>query len=102
MRSRKKSPTRTFAAYGPIPIVSKISLLKSTQKPGAGTPTFENYRSNHRMTTISTPLTKLFKIQHPVFLAGMNVAAGPGLAAAVTNAGGLGILHLAPTTNSNL
>jgi NAD(P)H-dependent flavin oxidoreductase YrpB (nitropropane dioxygenase family) len=44
------------------------------------------------MTTINTPLTKLFKIKHPIFLAGMNVAAGPGLAAAVTNAGGLGML----------
>ncbi|KAF9052713.1 2-nitropropane dioxygenase [Panaeolus papilionaceus] len=39
----------------------------------------------------STPLTRLFKINHPVMLAGMNVAAGPKLAAAVTNAviGGL-------------
>ncbi|KAF7796870.1 hypothetical protein EIP86_008055 [Pleurotus ostreatoroseus] len=35
----------------------------------------------------STPLTKLFGINHPVMLAGMNVAAGPKLAAAVTNAG---------------
>jgi NAD(P)H-dependent flavin oxidoreductase YrpB (nitropropane dioxygenase family) len=42
------------------------------------------------MGSISTPLTKLFGIKHPIFLAGMNVAAGPGLAAAVTNAGGLG------------
>lgn len=42
--------------------------------------------------TISTPLTKLFGIQHPVILAGMNVAAGPELAAAVTNAGGLGVI----------
>jgi NAD(P)H-dependent flavin oxidoreductase YrpB (nitropropane dioxygenase family) len=39
---------------------------------------------------LSTPLTKLFKIQHPVLLAGMAGAAGPELAAAVTNAGGLG------------
>jgi len=44
------------------------------------------------MATISTPLTKLFGVKHPIFLAGMNVAAGPGLAAAVTNAGGLGII----------
>jgi NAD(P)H-dependent flavin oxidoreductase YrpB (nitropropane dioxygenase family) len=43
------------------------------------------------MGSISTPLTKLFGIKHPIFLAGMNVAAGPGLAAAVTNAGGLGM-----------
>jgi len=41
---------------------------------------------------IRTPITDLFKINHPIFLAGMNVAAGPKLAAAVTNAGGLGVL----------
>lgn len=44
------------------------------------------------METIKTPLTKLFGITHPVLLAGMNVAAGPELAAAVTNAGGLGVI----------
>ncbi|KAI8608036.1 2-nitropropane dioxygenase [Chytriomyces sp. MP71] len=44
------------------------------------------------MTTLTTPLTKLFNIRHPVILAGMNVAAGPELAAAVTNAGGLGVI----------
>ncbi|KAF3065210.1 putative nitronate monooxygenase [Daldinia childiae] len=41
---------------------------------------------------IRTPVTDLFKINHPIFLAGMNVAAGPKLAAAVTNAGGLGVI----------
>ncbi|TCD61414.1 hypothetical protein EIP91_008448 [Steccherinum ochraceum] len=40
----------------------------------------------------TTPLTKLFGINHPVMLAGMNVAAGPKLAAAVTNAGGIGVI----------
>jgi len=44
------------------------------------------------MSVISTPITDLFKIQHPILLAGMNVAAGPELAAAVTNAGGLGVI----------
>lgn len=39
---------------------------------------------------LSTPITKLFNIKHPVMLAGMAGAAGPELAAAVTNAGGLG------------
>lgn len=34
----------------------------------------------------------MFGIKHPVLLAGMNVAAGPKLAAAVTNAGGLGVI----------
>lgn len=41
---------------------------------------------------IRTPITDLFKIQHPILLAGMNVAAGPKLAAAVSNAGGMGII----------
>jgi NAD(P)H-dependent flavin oxidoreductase YrpB (nitropropane dioxygenase family) len=44
------------------------------------------------MSVFQTPLTKLFGIQHPIVLAGMNVAAGPELAAAVTNAGGLGVI----------
>lgn len=40
----------------------------------------------------TTPFTKLFKIAHPISLAGMNVAAGPELAAAVSNAGGIGVI----------
>lgn len=42
--------------------------------------------------SLNTELTKLFGIKHPILLAGMNVAAGPELAAAVTNAGGLGVI----------
>ena len=41
---------------------------------------------------ISSPICELFGIQHPVILAGMNAVAGPDLAAAVTNAGGLGVV----------
>jgi|EP00235_Prasinoderma_singulare_P003283 NAD(P)H-dependent flavin oxidoreductase YrpB (nitropropane dioxygenase family) len=41
---------------------------------------------------LKTPATELFGIKHPVLLAGMNVAAGPRLAAAVTNAGGMGVI----------
>ncbi|KAK6192990.1 hypothetical protein LQW54_012914 [Pestalotiopsis sp. IQ-011] len=41
---------------------------------------------------IKTGITELFGIKHPILLAGMNVAAGPKLAAAVTNAGGLGVI----------
>ena len=41
---------------------------------------------------ISTPLTKYFGIKHPIILAGMYKAAGPELAAAVTNAGGIGVI----------
>ncbi|KAJ4359928.1 uncharacterized protein N0V89_000487 [Didymosphaeria variabile] len=41
---------------------------------------------------LSTPLTTLVNIQHPIMLAGMDQVAGPELAAAVTNAGGFGTL----------
>lgn len=44
------------------------------------------------MSVIKTAITDLFGINHPIILAGMNVAAGPELAAAVTNAGGLGVI----------
>jgi nitronate monooxygenase len=39
---------------------------------------------------LSTPLTKLLGIEHPIIQAGMASEAGPALAAAVSNAGGLG------------
>lgn len=41
---------------------------------------------------LTTELTKVFGIRHPVVLAGMGEASGPGLVAAVSNAGGLGVL----------
>ncbi|KZS90771.1 2-nitropropane dioxygenase [Sistotremastrum niveocremeum HHB9708] len=44
------------------------------------------------MAPLTTRITEQFGIQHPILLAGMNVAAGPELAAAVTNAGGLGVI----------
>ncbi|KLT44880.1 putative 2-nitropropane dioxygenase [Cutaneotrichosporon oleaginosum] len=44
------------------------------------------------MAVIRTQLTDMFNIPHPVLLAGMFVASGPRLAAAVTNAGGLGVI----------
>ena len=44
------------------------------------------------MALITTPVTQLLGIQHPVLLAGMGHTAGPDLVAAVSNAGGLGVL----------
>ncbi|KAI9569048.1 2-nitropropane dioxygenase [Boletus coccyginus] len=40
----------------------------------------------------STPLTRLLKIDHPIMLAGMDIAAGPRLAATITNSGGIGVI----------
>lgn len=41
---------------------------------------------------ITTPLTTLLGIQHPIVLAGMARTSGAALAAAVSNAGGLGVI----------
>jgi NAD(P)H-dependent flavin oxidoreductase YrpB (nitropropane dioxygenase family) len=41
---------------------------------------------------LGTPLCRRLGIEHPVFSAGMGAAAGPDLVAAVSNAGGLGVL----------
>lgn len=41
---------------------------------------------------ITTPLTTLLGIQHPILLAGMARTSGGRLAAAVSNAGGLGVI----------
>lgn len=37
-------------------------------------------------------MTDLFGVKHPIMLAGMGVAASPKLAAAVSNAGGVGVI----------
>src|SRR5690349_3812191 len=44
------------------------------------------------MATITTALTRLLGIQHPILLAPMGSAAGGKLAAAVTHAGGFGLV----------
>src|SRR3982751_4360040 len=44
------------------------------------------------MPGIETALTRLLQIEHPILLAPMGSAAGGRLAAAVTNAGGLGLV----------
>lgn len=44
------------------------------------------------MAPITTPITELLGIKHPILLAGMGHTAGPDLVAAVSNAGGLGVL----------
>jgi NAD(P)H-dependent flavin oxidoreductase YrpB (nitropropane dioxygenase family) len=44
------------------------------------------------MAIIETALTRLLGIEHPILLAPMGSAAGGRLAAAVTNAGGLGLV----------
>lgn len=47
---------------------------------------------------ISTRVTKLFGIKHPLILPGMSWISTPALVAAVSNAGGLGILATGPLT----
>ena len=47
-------------------------------------------------------ICELFGIDHPIFLAGMGGASCPKLAAAVSNAGGLGILGAAACTPNQM
>jgi len=42
--------------------------------------------------SLQTPLTEILGIKHPIMLAGMGGVAGPELAAAVSNAGGIGTI----------
>jgi len=44
------------------------------------------------MSLLTTPVTTLLNIQHPILLAGMGHTSGPELVAAVSNAGGLGVI----------
>lgn len=44
------------------------------------------------MSSLHTPICSVLKIQHPILLAGMARASGAPLAAAVSNAGGLGCI----------
>lgn len=44
------------------------------------------------MALLTTPVTKLLNIQHPILLAGMGHTSGPEMVAAVSNAGGLGVI----------
>ncbi len=51
---------------------------------------------------IRTPLCDLFEIKHPVILGGMGGATSPELVAAVSNAGGLGILGCSGRSPENI
>lgn len=42
--------------------------------------------------SVTTTATQLLGIQHPILLAGMGQTSGAPLAAAVSNAGGLGVI----------
>lgn len=87
--------SRDFSS-DPVPVESTWRCLVSTataaNAANAANAATANCDTDGHTEKIRTPATDLFKINHPVLLAGMNVAAGPKLAAAVTNAGGLGVL----------
>lgn len=51
---------------------------------------------------LRTPICDLFAIEYPIVLAGMGGASGPELAAAVSNAGGLGVLGAAASSPEEL
>jgi len=63
----------------------------------------EKQRDIHRMATaFNTSLCELMKIRYPIVQAGMAGSTTPELVAAVSNAGGLGILGASRLTLSQL
>jgi NAD(P)H-dependent flavin oxidoreductase YrpB (nitropropane dioxygenase family) len=54
------------------------------------------------VTLIRTPLTELLRIRHPVVQAAMGYVSGPRLAAATSNAGGLGLIASATMSLAEL
>jgi nitronate monooxygenase len=76
------------------PATSIVSMARSARIRSAGvlqtTPNANPKRPN--MPIIETALTRLLGIEHPILLAPMGSAAGGKLAAAVTTAGGLGLV----------
>ncbi len=52
----------------------------------------------HEKLSMKTQITELFSIQYPILLSGMSWISVPKLVAAVSNAGGLGILASGPLT----
>lgn len=75
-----------------IRLLNKVGISKWLHLVSHMTVLSEQLVPNVFPEMLRTPATDLLRIKHPVLLAGMNVAAGPQLAAAVTNAGGLGVL----------
>jgi hypothetical protein len=62
--------------------------INSTIQSAAPIPRFRNVQ----YAAITLTYSQFLGMRHPIFLAGMNVAAGPELAAAVSNAGGCGVI----------
>lgn len=66
----------------------QIKAIPTTTVPHIQLPTNTKYNNGPHHHTI----TKLLKIEHPILLAGMGPTAGSNLVAAISNAGGLGVL----------
>jgi nitronate monooxygenase len=94
------------ASYQNLPAMKKLSSIhrRTFMSFGLGAVVYTllpsrilNHFVSQHMTAPSKPIFKtdicrLFDIEYPIFQAGMGNVAGPELVAAVSNAGGLGIL----------
>lgn len=62
-------------------------LVRMAPVPGGRTG-----KTTGRMVSMKTRITELFEIEHPILLSGMSWISTPDMVAAVSNAGGLGLL----------
>ena len=63
-----------------------VALINSSRRATASS----RARSRHEMARLNTSITRLFNIRHPIIQGGMHYVGYAVLAAAVSNAGGLG------------
>ena len=75
-------PVSTYGEHGLRPVTGPFRSTRPEPKEDS-------------MTRISTPLTDLLGIEHPVCLGPMGLISVPSMVAAVSNAGGLGIMGTA-------
>src|SRR5207245_6014999 len=83
---------------GSRPIATPARAILSCGSPGPTSATTTTRRAGFWvrlvMRDLQTPICRELGIQYPIFSAGIGSAAGPELAAAVSNAGGFGVLGM--------
>ena len=95
------NPTSTlaepFLSFSFLPLHSSHQV-SSPHPYHQFTTTYAHTSTITTTTTMQTRITRLFGIQHPIILPGMSWISKPKLVAAVSQAGGCGILATGPLT----
>ncbi|VEU42192.1 unnamed protein product [Pseudo-nitzschia multistriata] len=90
--------TATATAAVAVAVATPSTLAPALASTPEATPSFRSFSTERppRAPSISTRITDLFGCEHPIVLPGMSWISTPELVAAVSNAGGVGILATGP------